>query len=73
MDSEKVICYKFSDNNNNNNNNNNVLGRCLAMLFILFVNDIVCMADNVSVKLFSKDAKIYTVIDNVNFNSSLLP
>jgi len=37
------------------------------VLFILFVNDIVCcMADNVSVKLFAEDAKIYTVIDSVN-------
>jgi hypothetical protein len=43
------------------------------VLFILFVNDIVCcMADNVSVKLFADDAKIYAVIDNVNFNSSQL-
>jgi len=30
------------------------------------------MADNVSVKLFADDAKIYTVIASVNFNSSQL-
>jgi len=43
------------------------------VLFILFVNDIVCcMADNVSVKLFADDVKIYTVIASVNFNSSQL-
>jgi len=30
------------------------------------------MADNVSVKLFADDVKIYTVIDSVNFNSSQL-
>ena len=43
------------------------------VLFILYVNDIVCcIADNVSVKLFADDAKIYTVIDDVNFNSSQL-
>ena len=44
------------------------------VLFILFVNDIVCCmaAENVSVKLFADDAKIYTVIDNVNFSSSML-
>jgi hypothetical protein len=43
------------------------------VLFIPFVSDIVCcMAENVSVKLFADDAKIYTVIDNVNFSSSLL-
>jgi len=41
------------------------------VLFILFVNDIVCcMADIVSVKLFADNAKIYTFIDSVNFNSS---
>jgi len=38
-------------------------------VFILFV----CrMADNVSVKLFADDAKIYTVIDGVNLNYSQL-
>jgi len=42
-------------------------------LFLLFFNDIVCcMADNVSVKLFADDVKIYTVIDCVNINSSQL-
>ena len=41
------------------------------VLFILFVNDITdCMADNVSVKLFADDAKIYSVINDVNFNSN---
>jgi len=30
------------------------------------------MADNVSVKLFADDVKIYTVIDSVNFNASQL-
>jgi len=43
------------------------------VLFILFVNNIVCcMADNVSVKLLEDDAKIYTVIYSVNFSSSQL-
>jgi len=43
------------------------------VVFILIVNNLVCcMADNVSVKLFADDAKIYTVIDSVNFNSSQL-
>ena len=42
-------------------------------LFILFVNDSVCcMVENVSVKLFADDVKIYTVIDNANFNASQL-
>ena len=40
------------------------------VLFILFVNDITeCITDNVSVKLFADDAKVYSVINDVNFNS----
>ena len=43
------------------------------MLFILFVNDITdCMADNVTVKLFADDAKIYTIIDDFNISSNQL-
>jgi len=45
----------------------------LYCLLIRFVNDIFCcMADNVSVKLFAVNAKIYTVIDSLNFNTSQL-
>jgi len=43
------------------------------VLFILAVNDITdCMVDNVAVKLFADDAKIYTVIDDVIISSNQL-
>ena len=43
------------------------------VLFILFVNDITeCMAENVSVKLFADDAKIYTVITDGKTSSNQL-
>jgi len=43
------------------------------VLFILFVNDITdCMVDNVAVKLFADDTKIYTVIDDVIISSNQL-
>jgi hypothetical protein len=43
------------------------------VLFILFVNDIIdCMSDNVSVKLFADDAKIYTVINDFTNSSNQL-
>jgi len=43
------------------------------VLFILFVNDITdCMLDNVAVKLFADDAKMYTVIDDVIIRSNQL-
>ena len=42
------------------------------VLFIIFVNDITsCMSDNVNIKLFADDAKIYTVI-NSNVRSNQL-
>ena len=43
------------------------------VLFILFVNNITeCMAENVSVKLFADDAKIYTVITDGKTSSNQL-
>jgi len=44
-----------------------------TVLFILFVNDITyCMVDNVAVKLFADDAKMYSVIDDVIISSNQL-